>query len=146
MEGTTVDFALTVVRNLRAIEEELKLLDKAIPVPEDFESVYKLEVEKLAKEYCVKDESGNPKLTQQGSALRYTFDQANQPLFIKALEELEQREDVAIIIKEKEKADKLRNELLEKEASIKLHKIDKDSLPKNITAKQLIPLYDIISE
>lgn len=141
------DLSLKVIKNLRLINIELEDLEKIVKPSEVFLKEYQPKVEDLAKKYCTKDENGNPLLKQEqnGSKL-YTFNDEDKKQFEVDLIELENQEENKELISTRKKQIETFNELLEKESTIELFKVDISLLPKTITPQQIDSIYELIQE
>jgi hypothetical protein len=123
-----VKFAYAVLKNKKAIEKELEILEE-LKKPSEKEQEFEKKREGLCIKYAKKDENGNAKIKDN----QYIIEDNDklQEDFKKLVEDNKNLEQ------EKVKKQKELNSLLEEEVDIDLYKIKQDNLPNEITANQL---------
>ena len=142
-----VELSLKVIKNLRLINIELEDLEKVVKPSDAFLKEYQPKIESLVKEYCIKDESGNPFPKKDGNgSFVYDFLDENKVKFEKAIIELENREENKDILLVRKKQIEDFNKLLDKENDMFLNKIEFKSLPTTITPQQIDLIYELIQE
>ena len=144
---SSAQFAFKIIKNLRLIQAEIDDFNKLLTPSEDYIKKYQTKVEEIAKEFCIKDENGNPKprIGQNGQAM-YDFSPANKILFDKAVEEFDKlEENVEIVQIRKDQLEKY-NSFMEEPSELKLSRIPANILPEKITPSQLDFIYELVNE
>ena len=119
-----VRFSYFIVKNKRAIKEEMQILNESQKPSNDFIEYDNIRVE-LAKKYSDKDEIGNPKVLNEQFVITenmYNFDME--------MRKLKERFKDTITAREQQLKDY--NDLLEEDIDFKLTKVKLECLPKQI--------------
>jgi hypothetical protein len=133
-----VTFGYAVNKNKRIIKGEIEVLEESIKTSEGF-SEFRKKQEEIVKKYAKKDEKG------EFIIKNFNYDIiGNEQEIETAIAPL--KEEYKEVIEARETQIKGYNELLEKESGIKLYMVKKEDLPKDITAKQLEGIFDIVEE
>jgi len=134
---TGFKFVYAVAKNLDILNREIKIIQETFKFSKDFQK-YDLERVELAKKFSKKDKDGKDVVVNNAFVLE------DEKGFRKELEILKKSNKKVIEIREKQVEDL--NKLLEEESNIKLHKIQKEDIPENITGSQLFNILSIINE
>lgn len=132
-----VSFAYAVAKNTRIIANDIESLQKALEPSKEF-SEYEEKRLDLAKKYAKKDEKGEP-LTENNMFVMENFAEFNEQF--KALQDLNKD-----VLDARKKQEEEYLELVEKDVSLELYKIDREDVPKDITGKQFEAIFDIIKD
>jgi hypothetical protein len=125
------------LRNLRVIEDEIKVLEE-VKKPSEAYIEYEKERIELCKKHAKKDEQGNPIIEQN----RYVFDNINEFNIILA----------ELITKHKSATDEYDKQyhefskLLDEENDISFYKINLEKLPKDLGIDEMTVLMYVIEE
>jgi len=130
-----VDFVYAVAKNKQILQKEWFSLNEAIKGSDDFIE-HEQERIKLCEKYAKKDERGQSIKINN----KYIFDDFTS--FEKEYGGL--REKDKKIIEEREKQLKDFDKILKQEVSVKLFKINKKYIPKEITGDELSSIFKII--
>ncbi len=136
-----IKFAYAVVKTLRLVEIELENLQKSSVWSDDYRAFEK-ERMKIAKQYAVKDKNGKPVTFQEGNVTLFRVEDADQDACNAAVEELKEKH--ADAVKEQEEKDKELEKFLGEPAEVKIHTVPEDVIPKDISAKHLEGIFEII--
>lgn len=133
-----VKFAYGILKNKKAIEKELEILEELRKPSEKQDEFEKKRVE-LCTKHSKKDKNGEPKIKDDA------FDIEDKVKFQEELDKLKEKEGFEELEKEQKKKKEEINSLLEEEIEIELHKIKLDDFPDELTANQLEKI-DLIIE
>jgi len=110
-----VDFAIDVVKNLKIIEKEIEIFEYINTPSKEYKEKYQPEVEKLLKEFSIKDERGNSIIKQTATGeFYYEFDVESKVKYDTAIKKLEEKEEWSNIVKAKKEQDDKYKGILEK--------------------------------
>ena len=65
-----IEFSYAVIKNLRLIDEEIKVIDEMFKPTDDYVKKFKPEVDKLVVKHSEKDDTGSPKLVKRSEERR----------------------------------------------------------------------------
>jgi hypothetical protein len=134
-------FSYAVVKTLRKIEVEVADIQKTNVWSDEYKEFEK-ERMKIATQYAMKDKDGNPITFQEGTAIKFRVDDADQDECNAAIDEL--KEKYADAVKEQEEKDRDFEKLLEEPACTKLHTVPEDVVPKEITPRHMNGIFEMI--
>ena len=134
---TGIKFVYGVVKNMNILKPEIELLQKTIEASDKFIEYDTKRIE-LAKKYSSKDEKGNPMVQENEFVI------SDRAGFDKEIEKLKKEYKKVLDIREEQL--KQYRELLEENADIKLHMINFEDVPVNITSAQLSGIFCLIKE
>lgn len=123
-----IKFAYVSLKNKKKIEEEIKLFEEIVKPNPKFEE-YEQNRIKLCEKHSEKNENGKPIILQD----KYKI--TDEIKFNSELDEL--KKDYNSVINERIKQINDYNEMLEEELNIEFEKINFDSIPENISPKEL---------
>ena len=137
-----VKFAYAVAKNLDKIKREIRYLQDASEPTEDYKK-YDQERHAICKEYCDKNEKGEPVVIDGNFSFT---DEKKKKEFDQKIEEL--RQEYEITLEERQKQVKEVEKMLSEEIKnpIEFFKITQENLPSNITAEDLFALSFMISD
>lgn len=138
-------FVYAVAKNLQIMKPEIDSLSRVLELTVDYKK-YDTERAELAKKYAKVKEDGTPetKMSVRDGNMVEEYIIANQAEFEKKASELgEKHKNVR---DEREKQIEDYKELLKESSTLELHKIIKDELPADITAKQLFGIMLMVEE
>jgi len=134
-----VKFAYAIARNINICKPEVEALQEALKGSDEFLEFEAKRVE-LAKEYSKKDENGKP-LSERGA-----FVMADEDKFNKKLEELKNSKEYKDVTKIREEQVESWEKLLEEESSLKLYSVALESVPEELTVRQMTAIADLVNE
>ena len=138
-----IEFSYAVIKNLRLIDEEIKVIDEMFKPTDDYVKKFKPEVDKLVVKHSEKDDTGSPKLVKnQFDQLVYDIKPNNQKKLDEDVVKLEKK--FPEIAKKRKQQLEEKEKFLQKENKIKLFKIDKKYLPSDITPMQLGAIFEMV--
>ena len=132
-----VKWNYAIARNLRTLEMVVLSLQDASKPPEAF-AAYEKERIDLCIKHAVKDEEGNPQVSNFEYVLQ---DRASFDADLKAL-----RDQRADVISAREQQIEEYNELLEESIDIDFFLLSPDNIPEEVTGGQLAAIMEIIAE
>lgn len=123
-----VKFVYSVSKNMAKIEQELKLLEKAIEPSKDFLEYERKRIE-LNEKFCIKHPNGTP-IREEG---KYIYPEGTNPdnFFVDLNKEYEKT------ISKREKQISEFEKLMDTELDIDLHMLKQNDLPESITVQQM---------
>ena len=135
-----IKFAYAVVKTLRLVDTEVANLKKSNAWSDAFKEFEK-EREVLVKQYAKKDKDGNPKTVQTGNKIGIEIE--NGEAYNSGLGKLEKKHAKAV--KEQKEKDAEYEKFLEEPAEVKVHTVPESVLPKDISAKHLEGIFEIVA-
>ncbi|RKE02300.1 hypothetical protein [Marinifilum flexuosum] len=133
-----VKFAYAVSKNMRTVKNECDDIRKSIEPSKEWQEVEKQQRE-INLEYCKKDNEGSPVPSAQG---QFIILPEHKDAHKKKMDALKEEKKELFEIREKQIEDY--NKSLDDEVEIKLHKINQDDIPEDITASQLEGIFDMV--
>ena len=134
-----IKFAYAVVKTLRLVETELADLQKSNTWGDEYKE-YDKQRQELVMKYAKKDKEGKAITFQDGAALKTYIE--DEDVFNAMLKKL--RAKYAKAVKEQEAKDVEFEKFLEKPAAVKVHTVPEDLIPKDISAKHLQGIFEIV--
>lgn len=138
-----VKFSYAVARNINLLKPELESLEKSMELPEKFKEFEKERIE-LVEKWAEKDDKGKPKKEKAENGAEQYIMGADEKKFEKEFTALKTKHKEAVSAREKQVEEYTK--LLTTDSEVKLYKIKLDDVPKEITAKQMAGIYNIIDE
>jgi len=129
-------FNYAVIKNLKLIEEQLKIIEKEMKPTSDFMEFENVRIP-LCEEHAKKDETGKPILINDD----YQFEDMDK--FLEAIKPLQEKYKDTLDNRQKQ-IDKY-NKMLDEDIDIEFIKINKDELPEKISQKELESIYPILA-
>lgn len=125
-------FSYTLIKNIKAIEEDIKKLNEIIKPDDEF---MKFEKERISicEKHALKDENGEP--LKEGDEFKI----GNMATFSEELKPIKEKYS-GILLKRQEQINKY-NSMLDDDVYLEILKIGPDDLPENITPNEIEDIY-----
>lgn len=138
-------FSFACIDNLETTEEYIKKLEKMKESTEEFKA-FQVKHQQLLEKYAKIDEEGKPvRLKNENpNIIQYDMDPERDAEFQEELAKFMEENDK--LIKEQNRKEKEFQEILTKEATIKIEKIKKKDVPAEITPAQYIMIKYMIDK
>lgn len=131
------EFNYIIAKNVAKLKPELEALQKGLePTPEYRE--YDSKRIEILKKYAVKGENGEPVIEDN------SFKLADTTTALKEIKFLQEENQELLDARKKQEEDY--QELLNKEATIEIHKLKKSDLPEDMETPIMIKLFKLIEE
>ena len=134
-----IKFAYAVAKTLRLVDSEIADLQKSNTWSDEYKEFEKQRQE-LVMKHAKKDDKGNPITFQSGGTVKAHIDDVDA--CNAAVDELKEKHAEAV--KEQEDKDKEFEKFLEEPAEVKVHTVPEDIVPKDISAKHLHGIFEIV--
>ena len=143
-EKTNVKFHYTLAKNKRLLVPEIEALKESRTTSDEYNKFQEERIE-LCKEYCKKDDNGNPVILDPNTPQsRYDFEDDQKELLDKEIKPLTEKYKEAI--DEQDKKEKEFFELLEEEVEIPFYQFNLKYMPESVLGADVELLFDLIEE
>ena len=138
-----VKFSYGVAKNLNILKPEIESLEKSLEMPEKFQE-FERERIALVEKYTEKDENGKPKKeTAANGAQQYVMGKEVKK-FEKEFTDLKGKYKEAVGLRDKQIEEYTK--LLTTDSEVKVYKVKLEDVPKEINARQMAGIYEIVQE
>lgn len=138
-------FSYCIVNNLRLFQDEIELFNGLLKPKEDYVKKYQPLIEETAKKFCINDSKGKPipKVLENGNTI-FDFTPENKIAFDQAIDDLEKKPEFKKMVAVRKAQLKKHGDLMDQESTLKLEKINRKDLPKEITPAQLDMIFEMV--
>ena len=139
---TGAKFTYAVARNISLLKGEIEALEKSMELPDKFKE-FETERIALVEKYAEKDDSGKPKKEATSSGAEQ-YIMGDEKKFEKEFETLKVKHKEAVSLREKQIEEYTK--LLTTDSEVKVYKVKLEDVPKEINARQMAGIYEIVQE
>lgn len=140
---TGVRFSYAIAKNVNLLKGEIESLDKAMEPAKEFMEFEKERVE-LVEKYAEKDENGKPKKEVAPNGSQQYVMNTGEKKFQKEFDELKKKHKDAVEAREKQIEEYTK--LLSTDSDFVPHKVKLEDVPKDVNARQMAGIYEIVEE